>query len=190
MKTLKRVLAEKGLACTLVGAGMVLALGLYVFVVYPLTARVEAARSREATARESLSTAGAAYDAALATASGQTQTSDQLQRFYGDVLPSSLAAARRITYPRFAALARAHNLVLEQRSNIPEQDDESQLARLRTTMLLGGEWPDIRRFVYALETEPEFIVIEDVVLSQNEELDSAQMLTMSVATYYQAGYGS
>ena len=106
------------------------------------------------------------------------------------MLPASLAGARGITYPRFAALARSHNLVLEQRSNTPEQDEESQLARLRTTMRLGGEWPDIRRFIHALESAPEFIVIEDVFLSQNEEEDSVQMLTMSVATYYQAGFES
>ena len=190
MTVLRRVLAEKGLVMSVVAAGTVLALGLYVFVVYPWTARVETARQREMAARDALSLAGQAHDAAEATANGKTRTDDQLERFYSEMLPASLAGARGITYPRFAAMARSHNLVLERRGNVREQDEESQLARLRTTMLLGGEWPDIRRFIHALESAPEFIVIEDVFLSQNEEEDSAQMLTMSVATYYQAGFES
>ncbi len=190
MTTLRRVLVEKALALSVVAAGTALALGLYVFVVYPWTARVETARQRELTARQNLSAAGQAHDAAREMTDGKTRTSDQLERFYAEVLPTSLAEARGITYPRFAALASVHNLVLRQRSNVPEHDEESRLARLRTTMLLGGEWPDIRRFIHALEAAPEFIVIEDVILSQSEEVDSAQTLMLSVATYYEVGDGS
>ncbi len=188
MTMLRRVLAEKGLALTVVAGGTVLALGLSVFVSYPWTARVETARQREMAATEALALAGQAHDAAEAMANGKTRTTDQLERFYSEMLPASLAGARGITYPRFDALARSHNLVLQRRSNIPEHDEESQLARLRTTMDLGGEWPDIRRFIHALESAPEFIVIEDVFVRQNEEEDSVQMLTMRVATYYQAGF--
>jgi Tfp pilus assembly protein PilO len=187
MRTLKRVLAEKGLPLTVAAAVAVLGLGLYAFVVYPWTARVDSARQRELTASQNLAAAGQAHDAATAMANGKTRTNDQLERFYGDVLPSTLAEARGITYPRFAALAGAHNLVLEQRTSVPEQEEESQLARLRTTMRLGGEWPDIRRFIHALESAPEFIVIEGIELSQSEEDDSAQMLILSAVTYYQTG---
>ena len=190
MTTFGRVLTEKRLPLSLAAAAAALGLGLYVFVVYPWTARVDSARQRETTASQNLAAARQAHDAAMALTTGKSQTHDQLERFYGEVLPTSLAGARGITYPRFAALAGAHNLVLEQRSSVPEQDEDSQLARLRTTMRLGGEWPNIRRFIHALESAPEFIVIEGVALSQSDEDDSAQMLILSAVTYYQAGYQS
>jgi hypothetical protein len=190
MTTLRRALAEKGLPLSVAAGAAVLGLGLYVFVVYPWTARVDSARQRELTARQDLAAAGQDRDAAMSMTIGKTRTNDQLERFYGEVLPTSLAGARGITYPRFAALAGAHNLVLEQRSSVPEQEEESQLGSLRTTMRLGGEWPDIRRFIHALESAPEFIVIEGVALSQNDEDDSAQMLILSAVTYYQSGYQS
>ena len=36
------------------------------------------------------------------------------------------------------------------------------------TMVLEGEYRDVRRFIHALETAPEFVVIEDVALVQGE----------------------
>ena len=190
MTVFKRVLVEKGFALTVVATGTALALGLYVFVVYPWSARVEAARQREQTATQELVAAGRALEAARALTDGKNRANVQLRQFYSEMLPSSLAGARGITYPRLAELAGSHDLVLEQRSSAPEGDDESRLATLRTRMLLGGDWPDIRRFIYALEAAAEFIVIEDMTLSQSEEEDALQMLTLTVTTYYEAAGGS
>ena len=58
------------------------------------------------------------------------------------------------------------------------------------TMLLKGDYRDIRRFIYELETAPEFIVIEEIVLSQGDEGDPAQVLTLGLATYYGAADAS
>ncbi len=129
-------------------------------------------------------TAEGSFVAARGIADDQVSATDVLQRFYRDILPSDLPGARRITYPRFAALARAHNLVLERRSSVPEEDEDSRLARLRTTMLLAGDWADIRRFIHTLENAPEFVVIEEIALSQSEEVGASLVLTLGVSTYY------
>ena len=50
-----------------------------------------------------------------------------------------------------------------------------------------SEYEDIRRFIYELETAPEFILIEEVVLSQGDESEEALVLTLGVSTYYLAG---
>ena len=51
-------------------------------------------------------------------------------------------------------------------------------------MVLAGNYADIRRFIYELDTAPEFVVIEDVSLAQREEGAAPLVLTLQVSTYY------
>ena len=182
----KRIFAEKRIAIFAVSAMVLVAVVLQALFVYPLTRQVEGARVRRAEAERGLANALRALETARAAADGQSQADAELQQFYGEILPRDLPGARGITSPTLAALARRHSLLLQRRSSAPERDDDSPLARLRTTMLLAGNWPNIRRFIYELETAPEFIVIEDIVLSQTEDVGSSLVLTLALATYYQA----
>lgn len=186
MSLAKRILDEKRIAVMAVGAMVVVAVVVQAFFVYPRNGQLERTRARRAQAETGLASAVRALDAVRATADGQSHADAELREFYGEILPRDLAAARGITSPTPAALARRHNLLLQRRSSVPEQDEDSRLARLRTVMLLAGNWRDIRRFIYELETSPEFIVIEDIILSQNEEVGSSLVLTLALATYYQA----
>ena len=190
MTLMRRIVTEKRLPVTVVAVALAVDLGLYAFAIYPGTIRVANAEQRAETAALALTTARQGFAAARTTAAGKAQADEELQKFYIDVLPRDLAGARGITYPRLAARARESNLVMERRSSTPDQEDEGQLARLRTTMTLGGAYRDIRRFIYALETSPEFIVIEEVVLSQGEETDSDLVLTLGVSTFYWAATAS
>ena len=51
-------------------------------------------------------------------------------------------------------------------------------------MLLSGAYRDIRRFIHALETAPEFVVIEEIVLSQGDETEAREVLSLVLSTYY------
>ena len=53
-------------------------------------------------------------------------------------------------------------------------------------MTLAGEYEDMRQFIYLLETAPEFVVIDDITLSEAGEPGSPLVLTMALSTYYQA----
>ena len=66
----------------------------------------------------------------------------------------------------------------------PQQD--SQLVKFVYTVALSGEYRNIRRFIHALETAPEFLVLEDVELSQSGEENKALNVMMQIATYYRA----
>ncbi len=186
MSLAKRILVEKRLGVMAVGALVLVAVALQALFVLPLNGRVEQTRARRADAETGLANAVRTLDTVRTAADGQSAADAELQQFYGEVLPRDLAAARGITSPTLAALARRHQLLLQRRSSVPERDEDSPLARLRTVMLLAGNWPDVRRFIYELETSPEFIVIEDIVLSQDEEIGSSLVLTLALATYYQA----
>ena len=184
MNFARRVFVEKRLPVTIVVATIAIDIGLHVFAVYPWSVKVANASKRAETARCNLEIAKQNFAEARITMKSKTQADEELQRFYVDILPRDLAGARGVTYPRLAALARQTNLLIERRSAEPSKDEDSHLARLRTAMLLRGHYGNIRRFIYELETAPEFIVIEEVVLSESGEADSTLVLTLGVATYY------
>lgn len=186
MTSVTRVLREKRLLVLLVAAAIVVDAGLYAFAVYPWSIKVRNAAGRAERANANRVLVQQSFGAAQATLEGKTQADSELRRFYRDILPRGLAGARGITALRLATLAAENHLILERRSTAPDRDDASQLARLRMTMHLEGEYRNIRQFVYALETAPEFIVIEEIALSKGEEGDSAQVLTLGLATYYWA----
>ena len=191
MSLVRRVAREKRIALAAVGAVLLGDVLLYALAVHPLRAAVARAEARAAAAAGTLATREAELDATRARLAARTRAGEQLREFYDTVLPRDLAAARSITYPRLAALAARLDLVLERRTSVSERDDDGRLGRLRTNMLLAGEYADIRRFVEALETAPEFLVIEEVVLSQRGESSAAGLvLTLGLSTYYRVEGGA
>ena len=184
MTLLKRIVREKRTLITIVA--MILAVDglLYAFAVYPWSNKVVRAEIRAEQAAAQLGLLRANYAAATQTSENKINADSQLERFYSEVLPVDLAGARRISYPLLVKLAQDTNLVLEQRRSVSETITESLLARLRTTMVLAGAYEDIRQFIYALETAPEFILIEEVILSQADGSDEELVLTLGVSTYY------
>ena len=186
MPLLPRILHEKRTPITVVA--MILAIDVVlVSAVYSWSTRASLAETRAAQAMEQRVQAQVTHAAVSATSANKTNADSELQGFYTEMLPSGLAGARIISSPFLVKLAEDTNLVLERRTSVPEKERESLLARLRTTMVLAGEYEDIRQFIYELETAPGFILIEEVVLSQGDESEEALVLTLGVSTYYWAG---
>lgn len=181
----RRVLQEKRPWLLLLGIGAVVNVGVYLLVVYPLTARTASVEARAQTATVSLSHAQTEFRAAEATRTGRARADEQLARFYTEVLPRDQSGARRITYLRLAKLAEEANLDYDRRNFSATRERDSQLAQLSGTMQLTGDYRDVRRFIHTLETAPEFVVIKDVSLAQGER-DKPLELTLQLATYYRA----
>ena len=84
--------------------------------------------------------------------------------------------ARRITYRRLATLADESNLDYDRRARwSTKQERESALEQMDMTMVLEGEYRDVRRFIHTLETAPEFVVIEDVGAGAGREERAADL---------------
>ena len=190
MILLRRILVEKRLAITSVGVVLVVDVGLFALGVYPWTARVASARQRTAAASQALAVGQAHLQAARTVMERKDQADAELRTFYDEILPQGLAGARGITYPRLAALAKQTSLVMERRSSAPDEDEDRRLGRLRTTMLLAGEYWSIRQFIHELETSAEFIVIEDILVNQREDVGAPLVLTLGVSTYYRIDNGA
>jgi Tfp pilus assembly protein PilO len=188
--SLKRVFDEKRRLIIPVLAGLALNIVLYVGVVYPLTVRERSAEQREQAAAAQLQAAERQDAEARATVLGRDRTESALSAFYRDVLPESLPRARQITYLPLAKLAEQHNLDLEHRRYDVDKNSQGSLARLRSTMALRGDYANIRRFIYQVESGSDFVVIDSVALAQGADPGSPLTLTLELSTYYRPSNGA
>jgi Tfp pilus assembly protein PilO len=184
MIPLRRAFNEKRRLLIPVGAGLALNVILFVAVVYPLRASMLSARERERTSAEQLVSAQREDQSARGLVEGKTKADAALQGFYHDVLPTTLASARNITYLRLQQLADTHHLQRPHLTFDPEPNPKGVLRRVRITMALEGNYDDVRHFIYELETGKDFIVIDDVTLVQNSDQGSGLLLTLNLSTYY------
>jgi hypothetical protein len=184
MTLVKRIFVEKrAVALPLIAALLVNVL-VYALVVYPLARRAAGAVDRASTAAAALKAAERDQAAALALVTGKARAEEELATFFDSVLPADRVAASRMTWARLPALARKANVRYEAGSFETDQTIKSgRVGRMHTRMVLQGDWENIRRFIYDLETSPEFLIIDGVALAQ-AELGKPQVLTLEVSTYY------
>jgi hypothetical protein len=89
-----------------------------------------------------------------------------------------------MTYSSLPALARKTNVKYEQRRlSVDDVEKDSLLGHLIIRMGLSCDYESFRAFIYQLETAQEFVIIDDVTLteaSQNEPL----ALIINLSTYF------
>ena len=187
VELLRRVIAEKRRLVAMVGLLFVVDCTLYVLAVYPWSNKVVQAEMSTTAVEAQLQESRQAYAVATETSEKMVAANEELARFYRDVLPADLAGARAIIFSYLEKMAADADLILERQTSVPEQEQGSLLARLRTTMVLAGEYQNIRQFMYRLETASEFILIEEVVLGQDTDSDAQLVLTLGASTYYWVG---
>jgi Tfp pilus assembly protein PilO len=182
-----RVVSEKRIWVVPLVIVFLLNVAGYALVVYPLSVKVRNARAREQTIQAELLAAQRDNLSAEAARAARDRASSALGTFYSDVLPHDLAGARRITYLRLAQLAQKEGLRAQRRSSEPEDPERnSSLRRLKISMTLAGDYENMRQFIYQLETAPDFVVIDDIALSEAGEPGSPLVLTLALSTYYRA----
>lgn len=181
---LARVLREYRTA--LVPLGIVLAANVIVLVavVLPLSQRVSANQVRAETSDRALAAAEREFKQAEAVREGKTRATADLETFYRQVLPADAAAARRITHVKPRQRAREFDVRYERGATEEEEIDDSVLERQTVSMTLSGDYDDIRAFIYALETSPDFVVIDNVVLGEGSGSNAPLALSLELSTYY------
>lgn len=184
MTDMRRIVSENRRAIWFLTAVLVVNAGLYVLVVRPLAQRVESGEQQAGDAIRQLNTARRAFNGARGTVTGKKQADEELQRFYRDVLPANQSAARRILYPHLDQLARSARLTTLRYRFDPQPDEKGGLGKLTMTLILAGDYTNIRRFIHELETAPEFLVLESVTVTQDADDERLLNVTAHVATYY------
>jgi Tfp pilus assembly protein PilO len=179
----RRVLKEHRRLVVPLVIGLVANVIAYIVVVYPLSRRVATIAERDQAAEQALAQARREYAQASGTLTGKAKATTELTTFYNDVLPHDLSGARRLTYLRLAQLAREANLRLESGSYEPVAERDSTLTRLKIELELSGTYSDMRAFIHQLEIAPEFVVIDNVELSEGAE-SGALGVMLELSTYY------
>ena len=188
MTLLKRVLVETRAIAIPLAAVLVANVLVFVLIVYPKGQQQAATVDRARAAIGSRQAAERELKSARELVEGKARAAQELATFYDKVLPVDLPAARRLTYATLPALARKTGVTEAERHT--EVDTavakDARLGRLKIRMLLQGDYEHLRQFIYELESDPAFVIIDDVTLSQG---DPAKPLTLTVelSAYYRLG---
>ena len=181
---LTRVAAEKRAIVVPLVLGLVANLLAYVLVVRPLGVKSAGAADRAAAAATALKAAEKDVTMARALVNGKAEADQELSAFYERVLPQDQTAARRMTYASLPALARKTGVRYEARTTaVDEVGSDGRLGQMTIKMVLQGEYRNIRKFIYELESAPEFVIIDDLTLAESAS-DEPQTLTINLSTYY------
>jgi hypothetical protein len=180
---LRRIFVEKRwllfpLIAVLLANGFV-----YLLIVRPLAASSRGAAARAAEAARAVSAAERDLETARALLSNKTRADEELATFHQKVLPVTQADAVRMTYAKLPAVARRTNVEYARRNQEVGVDEESGLGVLTIRMELRGEYENLREFIYRLETGPEFVIIDNVTLTEPEE-SQPLTLVITLSTYF------
>jgi Tfp pilus assembly protein PilO len=181
---LKRAASEYKRVLIPLAVALVVNVLIYAFVVYPLAQRVANVEERNQRAAQALAGARAEHARAAGALSGRDRAVTELATFYSTVLPHDLAGARRLTHLRLARLARQANLRYGRATSEPVLARDSVLTRLKVEMELTGGYSEMRSFIGQLERAPEFVVIDNLQLTQGAEADTPLDVTLALSTYY------
>jgi hypothetical protein len=183
----RRIFVEHRAFIVPLALGILANIGVYALVVRPLSAKSAGAADRARAAAASLREAERSYAAARALVTGKARADQELSTFYDKVLPSDQLSAVRLTYvplPTIAAKANVKVLTRRWQPEVPKK--EARFGRLHISVGMQGDYEGVRRFIYELESAPEFVIIDGVTLAQG---DSGKPLTLSLelSTYYLLG---
>ena len=181
---LTRIAREYRKALVPLGILLAVSIALLVLIVLPLAQRVSSNEERAQAAARAESAALAEFRKAEALREGRARATSDLAMFYKQVLPVDVEAAQRIVQSKPRRLATAHDVHYARAQSDTEDVRESSLERLSSAISLSGSWEDIRAFIYELETAPEFIVIDNVAITEGTDSNSPLSLSVDLSTYY------
>ncbi len=189
MNLWKRIASERRAVVLPLATVLAINLVLLALVVFPMQRSVAGDEDRSTDVKLALAEARRTERVANDTRTSKERADEELKTFYADVLPSSHAVARDLLYLQISKLSKETGLAFEGSSFEPEQVDDSTLMRFRVDVSLTGEYANIRKFLYRLETAEEFFVVEGVKLGQagKQQAGGGSLeVVLQVATYYTA----
>jgi len=155
-------------------------------LVWPMQRSVNGAADARYQAVTTLDAARKSENEAKQQRASKERADVELKQFYTQILPKDFRGAVGVANFWLGSIAEDAHLAFKGGSWDPEPIKESRLTRVKGQVTLTGEYANVRKFLYDVETAQEFVVIESVQLSQasSSQNDSQLELTLEVATYY------
>ena len=166
---------------------LVVNLAVLALAVLPLSRSVVAGEDDRVQATVELANAQRLERQARDAAASRTRAEQELAKFHSEILPRDFPAARRSASRWVQDAARDAGLEFSNARFDWEEVRDSRLSRAYGTFTLSGRYADVRRFLYALETAEEFLVLDKVGLAQSENAGgggATLVLTLSLSTYF------
>jgi hypothetical protein len=163
-------------------------LAVWMLLVLPLRTSLASAESDARDADVDLVNARRLGERATEVSESRGHADTQLGEFYGRILPQNFAVAVKTTNAWLQQAARDAGLEFRQSHFEYEPIDDSRLIRAFSTVSLIGDYPAIRRFLHAVETAEEFIVLERVELMEGSSGSGGGGIgiEVTVSTYFVA----
>ena len=159
---------------------------VYGFYVFPLSQRVNNVTERTQAAEGELNAARLQHAQASNMVSGRAQSAERLETFYKTVLPADSTAARQLASPRLDQLARQSNVHAKRISTQAVTDRDHTLTRLDIRMDVSGTYDAIRRFVHQLERSRDFVVVQNMRITEASDDEMRLNVQLELATFYKA----
>lgn len=185
MRLVRRVVQEHRRAVVIIAATFVLNVLLYMVVVRPWNQSVANIEQRTLAAEQARTAAQTEFSRANGTLTGKDRATKELETFYSKVLAQDLSGARRLTYGRVQRLAQEYRLAYQGSRYEPIEERGSTLTKLKVNVELTGTYNNMRSFIYAIESAPQFVVIENISLAEGGNEGSLR-LAMDLSTYYRS----
>jgi hypothetical protein len=185
MRLVRRVVQEHRRAVVLIASGLVLNLLLYAVAVRPWERSVANIKQSTEAAEQAKMAAETDFNRANGTLTGKDRASKELATFYSTVLAQDLSGARRLTFGRVQRLAEQFRLDYQGSRYEPVEERESTLTKLKASVELTGTYGNMRSFIHAIETAPEFVVIENISLAEGSNEGSLR-LALELSTYFRS----
>jgi Tfp pilus assembly protein PilO len=183
----QRLLAEKRALIMPLAIGAILNAAVYGFWVYPLGVKSATASDRAAAAAEARRAAERDHEAARKLVVGKSRADEELATFFDKVLPPDVPSARNLTFTLLPSLAKKTNIKFLTRSQLDDKvTRETRFGRLHTRISLTGDYESFRQFLYELETAPDFIILDNISLAQNDPTKPLAF-NIELSTYYRLG---
>ena len=186
MNLVRRIFSERRailipLVIFLAGNIAVLAL-----VVWPLQRAVNGAQDAQYQAAKDVEAARRAEADAKAGRASKERADTELRTFYNDILPKDFNGAVGVANFWLGRTADDARVAFKTGQWDREITKDSRLSRVTGQVTLIGEYANIRKFLYEVETAQEFVIIESVELSEASTTQNNNLLELglSVSTYF------
>jgi hypothetical protein len=184
---LRRVFMERRTVLLPLLVAFVVNVGVLLLGVLPLRQGVKGAESDAINARVNLAGVRAAEKGAKQAQAGKERADQEMKKFYAEILPRNFdAAANLIAFWPIKIAQQSRVKWSSGTTQTKPLQEPSNLVKVSSKATLTGEYADIRRFLYEIETAEQFVIIESVELSQSGSAQSSSVLEVSleIATYY------
>ena len=186
MSLIGRIFSERRAVMIPLALFLLANIGVLLGVVWPMKRAVDGADEAHYQATMSLAEARKVELESKAKRNSKDRADVELKKFYSEILPVNFRGAVNVVNFYLQGVAAESKLVFRSGQWEPEALKGSKLTRVSGNVTLLGDYANIRKFLYEVESAQEFVVIERVDLSEANatQNDSRLELTLAVATYY------